>query len=50
MNDDDPYTKRPTPKQARDARRQAHETEKKQASSGKGGGMKGMKGKGKRTP
>lgn len=50
MSSDDPCTKPPSPKQVRDARRQAHETEKKQSSAGKGGDKKGKKGKGKRTP
>ncbi len=39
----------PTSKELRDARRQAHEAQKK-STSDKGGGMKGKKGKGDRKP
>lgn len=51
MSDTDPApgAGAPTSKQLRDARRQAHEAQKK-SSSGKGGDMKGKKGKGSRRP
>lgn len=50
MNDDRPEpTAGPTSKELRDARRQAHEAQKK-STSDKGGGMKGKKGKGDRKP
>ncbi len=50
MNDQQPEpTPGPTSKELRDARRQAHEAQKK-SSSGKGGGKKGMMGKGNRKP
>lgn len=49
MTTEEPKSQRPTSRQARDARRQAHEAEKKKDSD-KGGDMKGKKGKGKRKP
>ncbi len=48
-NQPEPTPGTPTSKELRDARRQAHEAQKK-STSDKGGDKKGKKGKGKRTP
>lgn len=49
MSEDQNDPSTPTRKQLRDARRQAHEAQKKSASD-KGGGKTGKKGKGDRKP
>ncbi len=49
MSDDRPVPTAPTSKQLRDARRQAHEAQKK-STSDKGGDKMGKKGKGARKP